>query len=76
MMRRRMGKEIREKVYVAEEELAQWFHHLHEYPELGFEERKTSAFVAERLKSFPGVNVKRLTPTGVLGILFFIFHVF
>ena len=48
-MRRRMGKEIREKVYAAEEELAQWFHHLHEYPELGFEERKTSAFVAERL---------------------------
>ena len=69
MMRRRMGKEIREKVYAAEEELAQWFHHLHEYPELGFEERKTSAFVAERLKSFPGVKVKRLTPTGILGVL-------
>src|ERR1700744_3830387 len=33
-------------------EIQAWRRDIHEHPELGYEERRTSAFVAERLKEF------------------------
>lgn len=43
-----------------------WRRHIHQNPELGFEEHQTSAFVAERLESF-GLSVTRgLGGTGVV----------
>ena len=36
-----------------EPELIEWRHHLHSFPELGFEEYKTSDFVAEKLSQMP-----------------------
>ena len=51
-------------------EMTRWRRHLHAHPELGYEERETAAFVAEKLKSF-GVDevVTGLAKTGVVGVI-------
>jgi len=50
-------------------ELVTWRHDFHAYPELGFEEHRTAARVAELLRSF-GVEVHEgVGGTGVVGIL-------
>jgi amidohydrolase len=46
-----------------------WRRHLHQNPELSFEEEQTSRFVAETLGSFPGIEVSRPTRTSVMGRL-------
>jgi len=52
-----------------EPELIEWRHHLHSFPELGFEEYKTSDFVAEKLNQM-GLEVNRgLAGTGVVATL-------
>ncbi len=61
--------DIREKVKETEPLVREWFHYLHENPELGFEEFQTAAFVEETLKSFQKIEVRRLGKTGVMGIL-------
>jgi metal-dependent amidase/aminoacylase/carboxypeptidase family protein len=33
-------------------EMTAWRHNLHTYPEFGFEEQRTSAFVAAKLREF------------------------
>lgn len=49
--------------------MIEWRHYLHARPELGFEEKETSAFVAEKLTEF-GLDVTRgLAETGVVGTL-------
>jgi len=46
-----------------------WRHHLHQYPELSNREFNTSAFIAEKLRSF-GLEVRTgIAHTGVIGIL-------
>ena len=50
-------------------QLVTWRRQIHQHPELGFEEEKTSAFVAERLREL-GLEVRTgLAYTGVVGIL-------
>jgi hippurate hydrolase len=50
-------------------ELTRWRHDIHAHPELGFEEERTSAFVAEQLARF-GCEVHRgVGRTGVVGVL-------
>jgi hippurate hydrolase len=50
-------------------ELTEWRHALHAYPELGFEETRTAAFVAERLKG-AGFHVETgIAKTGVVGMI-------
>ena len=50
-------------------EMTQWRHQIHAHPETAFEEHKTAAFVAERLKSF-GLTVEcGIAGTGVIGTL-------
>lgn len=44
-------------------------HTLHEYPELKFEEKKTSAFIAETLEKFGYKVTKNIAETGVSAIL-------
>jgi len=52
-----------------EEDMLTWRHDFHQHPELGFEEHRTAAAVAERLKSF-GLEVHEgIGRTGVVGIL-------
>lgn len=51
------------------QELTDWRRDLHAHPELGFEEHRTSAFVADKLAAF-GLEVHRgLAGTGVVGVL-------
>jgi amidohydrolase len=51
------------------DELTRWRRDIHAHPELGFEEQRTSAFVAEQLTRF-GCEVHRgVGRTGVVGVL-------
>lgn len=51
------------------DELVAWRHDFHAHPELGYEEERTSALVAERLESW-GIEVHRgIGRTGVVGVL-------
>ena len=50
-------------------DLTEWRRDLHAHPEIGFQEVRTSALVAERLESW-GIEVHRgIGKTGVVGIL-------
>ena len=67
-----MNMSLLEKIKTASRELVaetvecrRW---LHANPELSFEEFKTSAFVAEKLKSL-GINFKIISGTGVVGLI-------
>lgn len=50
-------------------EMTAWRRDLHAHPETAFEEHRTSAFVADKLKSFGVEVVSGLAGTGVVGIL-------
>ncbi|MEO1092394.1 MAG: M20 aminoacylase family protein [Pseudomonadota bacterium] len=52
------------------DDMTAWRHHLHRHPELGFEEFQTSAFVADKLRSF-GVDEVHdgVASTGVVAII-------
>ena len=50
-------------------DMVSWRHHLHQHPETAFEEQQTSAFIAEKLKSF-GLEVHEgLAGTGIVATL-------
>ncbi|NEM99061.1 amidohydrolase [Pontibacter sp. BT327] len=46
-----------------------WRRHIHQNPELSFEEEKTSKYVEDVLKSYPNIEVIRPAKTSVVGIL-------
>ena len=53
----------------AHDELASWRRHLHQNPEIAYEEKDTSDFVAAKLESF-GVEVHRgFGGTGLVGVI-------
>ena len=50
-------------------QLVEWRHEFHMYPEIGFEEKKTSARVSKLLTEF-GLDVHQgVGKTGVIGVL-------
>ena len=49
--------------------ILRWRRHLHTYPELSFQERETSDYIAAELAAIPGIEVSRPTATSVLGRL-------
>ncbi|WP_330220444.1 M20 metallopeptidase family protein [Neobacillus mesonae] len=51
------------------DEVIIWRRHLHENPELSFQEVQTSDFVYNLLKTFSGLEVTRPTATSVLAVL-------
>ena len=52
-----------------QDELTAWRRHLHQHPELGFEEFKTADFIADRLTDM-GIEIDRgLGGTGVVGTI-------
>ena len=51
------------------EKVISWRHYLHTIPETAFEEKETSAFVAEKLKSFGIETATGIGGTGVVGTL-------
>ncbi|MFL0362827.1 M20 family metallopeptidase [Pseudobacillus sp. 179-B 2D1 NHS] len=51
------------------EEVISWRRHLHENPELSFQEIQTSEYVYNHLTSFSGLEVTKPTKTSVLAVL-------
>lgn len=52
-----------------EEQVIQWRRHLHQHPELSFEEVETSQFIYDTLSQFPGLELSRPTSTSVMARL-------
>ena len=52
-----------------ETQLIEWRHDLHRYPEFGFEENRTSDFIADKLTSLGIEVVRNIGQTGLIGIL-------
>jgi len=47
-----------------------WRRHVHQFPELSFQETKTAAYVAEALRKMPGIEVQTgIAKTGVKAVL-------
>lgn len=63
-----MLKEIKNKVIEITEELVSWRRDFHRYPELAFEEKRTSAVIREFLESL-GLQVETLAKTGLRAVL-------
>ncbi len=60
---------VKEEIKAFHQEMIQWRRDIHQHPELGFEEHRTSSFVAEKLQEF-GLEVHQgLAKTGVVGSL-------
>ena len=51
------------------EQYTRWRHDLHAHPEIAFEEERTAAFVAQKLKEFGLEVTTGLAKTGVVGVL-------
>jgi amidohydrolase len=57
------------RIAAFKEDLVAWRHDIHAHPELGFEERRTSDVVADKLAAF-GITVHRgIGKTGIVGVL-------
>ena len=57
------------RIAAIHDEMTAWRRDIHAHPELGFEEERTAAIVAEKLEAF-GIEVHRgLAKTGVVGVL-------
>lgn len=50
-------------------QVVEWRRHLHQHPELSFEEYETSEFIIKQLQQFSGIEITRPTKTSVLGRL-------
>ena len=46
-----------------------WRHHFHQYPELSFEEFKTTEYIIEQIKDFSDLTYERISPTGIVARL-------
>ena len=49
-------------------QLQGWRRHLHQHPEISFQEHETAAYIAAELRRMPGLEVSQLTPTSVLAV--------
>jgi amidohydrolase len=49
--------------------LIKWRRHIHQYPELGYEETKTQQFIIEILKSFGIKEIQKIGGTGVVALI-------
>jgi amidohydrolase len=61
--------DIQKIVEAVQEEVIEWRRHIHENPELSFQEVETSKYVNEKLQSFGNIEVSRVTATSVMGRL-------
>src|SRR5699024_5058840 len=66
-----MEQTIKERADQLAEQLIQWRRTIHMFPELSFQEKETSKFVANVLKAIPGMQVETGAgyPTAVVGTL-------
>ncbi|GMA51397.1 hypothetical protein GCM10025857_27540 [Alicyclobacillus contaminans] len=60
---------LEQLVNSVQDDVVRWRRHLHEHPELSFEEERTSQFVYDTLSSFGGLALSRPTKTSVVARL-------
>ena len=58
-----------EEVLKLEPDIIAWRRHLHQYPELSFQETKTTAYLTEILEQIDGIELEFPTKTGVVAVL-------
>lgn len=65
-----VGVQIPEAIAALAEDMTAWRRHLHAHPGTAFEEVETARFIAQKLRSFVGMEVHEgLAGTGVIGVL-------
>ena len=62
-------KKLLEKITETENEFIQIRHKFHQFPELGFQETKTSSFIEEKLTEYGYKIYKNMATTGIVGKL-------
>ena len=61
--------DVAKKLVVSKNQLIEWRRHFHKYPELSFQEEKTSQFVFDILREIPCLEVSRPTKYSVMARL-------
>ena len=61
--------DLKQEVKELFSQVVEWRRHFHQHAELSFEEFQTSDYIEEKLKEFVGIEIKRPTKTGVVGII-------
>jgi len=57
------------KQHIDKEKIVGWRRYLHMHPEVAFQEKETSAYIAKTLESMPGIEVFWPAETSVIGVL-------
>ena len=61
---------IANRINALKDEMTEWRHYIHAHPETAFEEKRTTEFITEKLKSFGITELYAdFAPTGVVGII-------
>ncbi|MEN9259806.1 MAG: M20 family metallopeptidase [Thermostichus sp. HHBFW_bins_43] len=60
---------LRPAVQALQPELVTWRRHIHKYPELGFREEQTAAYISQRLKSWGIPHQTGIAHTGIVAII-------
>ena len=60
---------ISKEVLALEPDVIAWRRHMHQNPELSFQEVNTTAYLTEGLKKIPGLTLEFPTKTGVVAVL-------
>ena len=60
---------IKQKIKDIVPEMIEWRHKIHEKPEIAYQEKVTSKFIAEKLKDFGVEVIQNFGKTGVVGII-------
>ncbi len=60
---------IRPAIQALQEDLVIWRRHLHQYPELGFQEEQTAQFIAEKLTTWGIEHQTGIAETGIVALI-------
>ena len=60
---------IKQKIKDIVPEMTEWRHQIHEKPEIAYQEKVTSKFIANKLKDFGIEVIEEFGKTGVVGII-------
>ncbi|MEM8604509.1 MAG: amidohydrolase, partial [Cyanobacteria bacterium P01_H01_bin.121] len=61
--------QVRPAIQALQPQLVEWRRHLHQYPELGFQEERTAAFIAQKLTQWGIPHQTEVARTGVVALL-------
>ncbi len=63
-------EKLKERAVGIKQELIEWRRNLHQFPELSFQEERTSAFVAARLEELKGIEIQKgIAGYGIVAVL-------